>query len=169
MNGTLVRGRGREPVFMAISRETLSMSADSAAPSHLQAMEQVDSLHFFEYDDTEKAMRNVSGRTLTMRGTLSYHLNNANNSERSISVFSEVKISGGSWVKNADSGRKESVRGDDAKYSTKSSEVFELPHDALLRFGFFAGAVGVSLLPVSFVAEGVTVTGPSFRWTLKEI
>jgi hypothetical protein len=169
MNGTLVVGRGRDPSFMATSSETIAISTDPLLPTYLQAITQEDPFDFFEYDATEKAMRNVSGRTLNLSGTLSYNTKNNNNSQRVLSIFSQSKIEGGPWEDNADSARKDILRGANDRYVTKASEGFGLPHRALIRFGFFASAVGVSFLPVTINVNGAVLTGPSFKWTLKEL
>lgn len=157
--------------FMVRSQETVVVSTDNLSPSYFSSLIDENGTDYFVSVPEFGAVRNISGRLLkSLEGSVSYHLANANASERVITFFSERSLDNGvTWIPNDFSAREESVRGVAAKYSTKSSEAFDLEVGALLRFGFFVDAVGVSLLPVAISAKGNAIDGPSFRWKLNEV
>lgn len=157
--------------FMVRSQELVSVSANPLLPSYFTSLVDEDGVRTFIAVPEFGAVKNISGRILkSLEGSASYHLANANASERVISFFSERSLdNGATWIQNDFSAREETVRGTTAKYSTKSSEAFDLEAGALLRFGFFADAAGISLLPVSITAKGAVIDGPGFRWKLTEI
>ena len=116
-------------------------------------------------------VRNVSGRSLIANeGIVSAHTENSNASSSELYIYSEISIdNGATWVKNEQSGREQTVAGTSQEYGSKSSQAFNVPNNAIVRFRAYASTNNVSFTPVSFTADGETVNGPSFRWRLSEV
>lgn len=159
--------------FRIKSGGTYAISADANAPTFLTSgFVQEDGITpaGWQIEAALGGMRNVSGRTLVYNGGVySFHANNVNASSRTLYIFSEVSIDNGvTWARNNDSAREQTVAGTTAVFSTKQSEAFNVPDQAIVRFGFYASNAGISFVPVTISPFGESVTGPSFRWRLTE-
>ena len=155
--------------FMIISRATTAVSVDQDASSFVIGMEFELNTGEFQLEADVGGVRNISGRTLVVNeGLVSMHLTSTNVSNKLIRIFSERSTDKITWTKNADSGRQTSISSNTEDYGSKSSEAFNWLPNEVIRFKVFADGANVSLTPASFLADGDTVTGPSFRWKLKE-
>lgn len=159
--------------FRIKSSDTYVISADANAPTFLTTgFVQEDGIApvGWEIDVATGGMKNVSGRTMAYNGGVySFHASNVNASSRILYIFSEVSTDGGStWTRNNDSAREQTISGTTAVFSTKQSEALQVPDQAIVRFGFYASATGVTFGPVVASPYSETVTGPSFRWRLTE-
>lgn len=157
--------------FSVLSDAVLTISEDADNASIVTGLTIDGKLEGWEVDDTHNALRNVSGRTLSESiGLFSLHKTSANNSDKILKVYSETSNDNGvTWVVNNESGRTIGVSGQTEDFESLSSEAFNVLDNSMVRFRFFADGSDVSLTPVSFVVNGETVIGPSFRWRLGEV
>ena len=157
------------------SDETYSISNDSNNPTifNTGATGLVLEINAkgWQLEPTLGGVRNVSGRTIqASEGLVSTHTVNANASSSILFIYSETSTDNGStWVKNDESGREQTVSGTSQEYGSKSSQAFSVADQAIVRFRAFSDTANVSFTPVSFVADGDTIDGPSFRWRLTEV
>jgi len=155
--------------FMVISRVATAVSSDEDASSFVNGIEFEQNTGEFQLEADVGGIRNISGRTLLVNdGLVSMHLVSTNVSNKLVKMFSERGTDKVVWTKNADSGRQTSISSNTEDYGSKSSEAFEWLDNEVIRFKIFTDGGNVDLSPVSFLADGDTVTGPSFRWKLKE-
>jgi len=156
--------------FQAIARVSTPISTSSTAASYVLGLVLEHSSDGFQLEADVGGVRNVSGRTLEVCvGLVSNHIVSTNNRSKDLFTFSERSTDKVTWTKNEDSGRKSSIAGTAEQYGSKSSEAFQWLDNEIIRFRVYSDGDNVSLEPVSFTADGDTVTGPAFRWRLQEM
>ena len=168
--GAEATGFAAKAYFGVASVTQTTISTDQDAASFVGGI-------YFEYNSVHwqleadvGGVRNISGRTIEIQeGLVSTHTVSTNASDKLVKIFSERSTDKTTWTKNALSGRQLTIAGTSENYSSKSSEAFTVADNEIVRFRFFSDGVNVSLNPISFLADGDTVTGPSFRWRLKEV
>lgn len=158
--------------YASLYSDTLmDISTDSSNASIVEGLTVDGVISGWQVEPTLGALRNVSGRTLVESvGLLSLHTTSISGSDKLLYTYSETSVDNGvTWRKNDKSGRLQSVRGQSEQFGSKSSEGFNIPDDAMVRFRFYTDGAGVSFTPVSFVVDGETISGPSLRWRLEEV
>ena len=156
--------------FAIRSVQTYTLSQDPDAATIFTGLEIDHPPVGWQLEAALGGMRNVSGAEIeASEGLVSFHVRSSNPSSRVLSFYSEISIDDGvTWVKNALSARTQTIASTVDQFQSKSSEAFNIPDQAIVRFRAFVSGSGVTVEPVSLVANGDTVTGPSFRWRLTE-
>jgi hypothetical protein len=156
--------------FDSIARIQTPVTTDGVNPSHILGLEMSNQTPGdFQIEADVGGIRNISGRTLIVsHGLVSTHAKSTNASDRVLYIASQLSPDKVTWTVNADSGRSSTVSGTTEEYGSKSSEAFNWPSNSVLRFVVYASGAGVSLEAVTFNIAGEAVTGPAFRWRLKE-
>lgn len=161
---------GKKAYFGVISTTQTAISANSNASSHVLGLTMEYSSPEWQLESDVGGVRNISGRAIEIQeGLVSSHTVSTNASDKLLSMFSERGTDKLAWTKNALSGRTETISGTSSSYGSKSSEAFTVLPNEIVRFKLFADGTGVSLNPVSLIADGDVVAGPAFRWRLREV
>ncbi|MDB4306038.1 hypothetical protein N9980_00565 [bacterium] len=156
--------------FAIRSVQTYILSQDPDAATIFTGLEVDHPPVGWQVESALGGMRNVSGAEIeASEGLVSFHVRSSNPSSRVLSFYSETSIDNGvTWSKNTLSARTQTIASTVDQFQSKSSEAFDIPDQAIVRFRAFVSGSGVTVEPVSLVANGDTVTGPSFRWRLTE-
>lgn len=156
--------------FMVRSNDSIAISTDTNASSIITGLAFEQNTSGWQLESALGGVRNISGRTLYVNnGDESAHITSGSVTAREIFSFLERGTDGIIWVKVANSGKRFSVRGTSDQYGTRDSEAFSVLNNEIIRPKYFADGADETINQVSFVADGDTVLGPSFRWRLEEV
>ena len=157
--------------FMVRSNDSISISIDQDASSIITGIIFEQNTSGWQLEAALGGVRNVSGRTIAVnKGIVSAHISSASVTAREIFTFTERSADNGvTWSKVEQSGRSSSIRGTSDQYGSKDSEVFAVLDNEIIRKKYFADGADETINQISFLADGDTVMGPSFRWRLEEV
>ena len=163
-------GATNKESFMVRSNDSISISTDANASSIITGLVFEQNTTGWQLEAALGGVRNISGRTIDVnKGIVSAHISSASVTAREIFSFAERSMDGINWTKVEQSGRTSSIRGTSDQYGSKDSEVFSVLPNEIIRKKYFADGADETINQVSFLANGDTVIGPSFRWRLEEV
>lgn len=153
--------------FCVSSTETLVCPV-APTVSRLAGVTQVREIRGFEIQTD--AVKNISGRTVTMVGDIGIQLEQTENQPATLLMASQTSDDGITWTFNPSSLREIYVSKDGIDYiSIPSFHIGDWEHNQSVRFVFAKiGPGGVSLLSPTATLDGETTTGQTFIWTMRE-
>ena len=117
----------------------------------------------------DNSIKNITGRTINLFGTISYHPDNTSATSVLNMCVQRSTDNGVSWVNEPFSGFTVEVANSNESYSTKSTGISGLNDSELFRFVFYeTGTGGITLDPTNFQMEGNPVDGASLSIHLTE-
>lgn len=154
--------------FLATSDDTITVSLDPNAPSFLTGFNFDGSDEFELFDAATGAVKNVSGRTLTVLGTISYNPNKIGGGVALLQTLSESSFDeGSSYSVNVGSLRPVEINNSGESFKTIVSFLAAWAPNQIVRFRVFEDSnTATNIEPSSTSALGGTVTGHSVIWTL---
>lgn len=125
----------------------------------------------FEYVPANNAVRNVAGKNLAdCMGGLILQVKKQGAGNTTISVTSELLVSGGSWTYNANSLRQETLTHNDFHYIYIDSFLQVWPDNAQLRFVILSTGTDIEIIAPTLThpTHGAT-SGYSAKWKMTQV
>lgn len=157
--------------FGVLSNTANVLSLDADNPSFFLGFGLVPSSEGFELNSVDGSIKNISGRSFTAVGTISFQPTKAVGTAVTLQLWSERSLDNGvTWVINDNTLRSIDIANDSQTFKTALSVVLAWENNALIRFRLYIlGSTAVTLAAASTVSDGVTITGPSVVWELSEL
>jgi hypothetical protein len=155
--------------YFANSFETLVLSIDPDNPSYLTNLNLLHSDSITLVDNLTGTIRNDTGHSITMTGSISFNPEKVNGTP-TLNIVSERSNDGITWFGNLDSRRSMEISNNNESFSTKVSLIVDFPATQLARFRIWVTNGNVNFHSTSTTALGGQVFRvPSVLWELSEI
>lgn len=152
-----------------LSTDTIVISSDADSPSYLTGFTSEYLKGISLTDVATGTVRNDSGKTLNMMGTINYHPN-ASGAVATLNIISERSADGITWEGNLSSRRTIEISNTGESFGTKASILLNWEPGHFLRFRFWVSTGNLQLESSTAAALGGQVfTCPALAWMLHEI
>lgn len=153
--------------FFAASDSTISVPTDEDEPSFLTDMNMIKNSGFI-LDATDGKIQNTSGREISMmRGTISFQPDKGSGGTTTFHMWGERSTDGINWTANEGSLRSMEFANSGETFKTSLSLIRDWKVGEYVRFRFYSSN-SIEFVVPSIVSNGVTITGHSVMWELKE-
>lgn len=155
--------------FSVETNETL-VCPDVASPGIFTTLNQIKQIRGFEIDQTTASVKNVTGRSVTMTGSMAVQLEQTGNQNATFFIASEKSTDGINWTYNPESLRVQEIAKDGVDYMTiPSLNIGDWNDGEYIRWVFAkTGTGGVTLSQPSQLMGVVNVLGQTFVWSMSE-
>ena len=160
--------------FGAYTVDTIVISTDPNNPTYLTGVDLFSSSSpgIIVLDAATGLLRNDTGKTITMQGTVTYQTTQGAGGNANLLLWSERSTDDGvSFVENTFSLRTSEVPNNSSNSQTKSSAIAEWAPGESARWAMYNSGPGTLTLdgPSATVNGGNVVDGLSFYWQLNEV
>lgn len=141
-----------------------------ALPSFLGPLKIDHSDEITLVDAANGTMRNDTGRTISMTGSINYNPDKGGGGNTLLNLISErSNDNGATWFGNLNSRRPVEISNSSESFGTKVSLIIDWLPGQLLRFRAWRVGGALSFVSTSTTALGESYTTPSLVWELSEI
>lgn len=156
--------------FFASSFDTITITDSTVLPSFLGPLTLDHNDEITLIDAVTGAVRNDSGRVITMTGSINYNPNKGGGGTTTLNLVSERSDDNGvTWFGNLNSRRSIEINNSGESFGTKLSLIVDWEPGQLLRFRAWRVSGSLVFESSDASALGQTFTTPSLVWELSEI
>lgn len=147
----------------------ISITTSSTTPSFFGPLMDNLSSGISLVDATTGTLRNDTGRTISMTGTINFNPDKGGGGTTQLNIVSERATTlGGPWVGNLESKRTVEISNNSESFATKLSLIIDWEPNQLLRFRGWINGGSLDFVVSSVSAIGQTFVSPSIAWELTE-
>lgn len=156
--------------FSASCTSTVNIPTSSTNPAFLGPLILDYAKDITLVNAAEGTVRNDTGRTITMSGSISYNPDKGGGGTTTLNIVSERSADNGTtWVGNLDSKRTVEISNNTESFGTKVSWIITWAPGELLRFRAWINGGTLDFVTSSDTALGQTFNTPSVIWLLTEM
>ena len=152
-----------------LNTDPIVINDDSVAPSFLGPIEMNSSSGISLVDAATGTMRNDTGRTISMTGTINYNPDKGGGGTTTLNLVSERSNDGVTWFGNLESRRSMEVSNNSESFGTKLSLIIDWLPNQQLRFRAWRVDGTLSFVSSTVAAIGENYVTPSLVWELSEL
>lgn len=157
--------------FFTVESENELIVPGVSNPAFLDGMTQVRDIKGFELDISTQSIKNISGRTLSMVGTMAVQYEQTGSQDCELYIYSEYSSDGINWNYNPNSLREVVIEKTGIQYTTiPSLNIGNWENGGYIRFKFAKDGNGGILIeePIKTI-DSIDMKGHSFIWTMREL